>query len=149
MSKEIKDPKTKELYEAFTMFDRDKDGLINFSELGNVLKSQGFNPTNQELLEMIEDVDENEDDKINFEEFLILMHSRLKKADIENELNEAFSVYDKNGSGVISVREFKRIMNSLGERICQEEIEEIIQKVDPKNRGYINYKELTKIIVEQ
>ena len=149
MSKEIKEPKTKELYEAFTMFDRDKDGLINFNELGNVLKSQGFNPTNQELLEMISDVDENEDDKINFEEFLILMHSRLKKADIENELNEAFSVYDKNGSGIISVREFKRIMSSLGEKICEEEVDEIIQKVDPKNRGYINYKDLTKLIVEQ
>ena len=149
MTKEIKDPKTKELKEAFTMFDRDKDGLINYNELGNVLKSQGFNPTNQELLEMIADVDENEDDKINFDEFLILMHSRLKKADIENELNEAFSVYDKNGSGKISVREFKKIMNSLGDKIMQEEIDEIIQKVDSKNRGYINYKDLTKIIVEQ
>ena len=149
MTKEIKDPKTKELKEAFTMFDRDKDGLINYNELGNVLKSQGFNPNNQELLEMIADVDENEDDKINFDEFLILMHSRLKKADIENELNEAFSVYDKNGSGKISVREFKKIMNSLGDKIMQEEIDEIIQKVDSKNRGYINYKDLTKIIVEQ
>ena len=145
----MNDPKTKELKEAFTMFDRDKDGLINYNELGNVLKSQGFSPTNQELLEMIADVDENEDDKINFEEFLILMHSRLKKADIENELNEAFSVYDKNGSGIISIREFKKIMNSLGDKICEEEINEIIQKIDTKNRGYINYKDLTKIIVEQ
>ena len=149
MSKEMNDPKTKELKEAFTMFDRDKDGLINYIELGNVLKSQGFAPTNQELLEMIADVDENEDDKINFEEFLILMHSRLKKADIENELNEAFSVYDKNGSGIISIKEFRKIMNSLGDKICEEEINEIIQKVDVKNRGYINYKDLTKIIVEQ
>ena len=145
----MKDPKTKELDEAFTMFDRDKDGLINYNELGNVLKSQGFKPSNQELIEMIEDVDENEDGKINFEEFLILMHSRLKKVDIENELNEAFSVYDKNGSGIISSREFKRIMNSLGDKVSEEEIDEIIQKVDPKNRGYINYKDLTKIIVEQ
>ena len=145
----MNDPKTKELKEAFTMFDRDKDGLINYNELGNVLKSQGFSPTNQELLEMIADVDENEDDKINFEEFLILMHSRLKKADIENELNEAFSVYDKNGSGIISIREFKKIMNSLGDKICEEEINEIIHKIDTKNRGYINYKDLTKIIVEQ
>ena len=149
MTKEMNDPKTKELKEAFTMFDRDKDGLINYNELGNVLKSQGFTSTNQELLEMIADVDENEDDKINFEEFLILMHSRLKKADIENELNEAFSVYDKNGSGLISVREFKRIMSALGEKIYEEEIDEIIQKVDPKNRGYINYRDLTKIIVDQ
>ena len=145
----MNDPKTKELKEAFTMFDRDKDGLINYIELGNVLKSQGFAPTNQELLEMIADDDENEDDKINFEEFLILMHSRLKKADIENELNEAFSVYDKNGSGIISIKEFRKIMNSLGDKICEEEINEIIQKVDVKNRGYINYKDLTKIIVEQ
>ena len=149
MTKEMNDPKTKELKEAFTMFDRDKDGLINYNELGNVLKSQGFTPSNQELLEMIADVDENEDDKINFEEFLLLMYSRLKKADIENELNEAFSVYDKNGSGLISVREFKRIMSALGEKILEEEIDEIIQKVDPKNRGYINYKDLTKIIVDQ
>ena len=27
-----------------------------------------------------------------------------------------------------------------------EEVDEIIQKVDPKNKGYIDYKELTKII---
>ena len=83
-----------------------KTNLIDLSELGYVLKSQGFNPTNQELIEMISDVDENEDDKISFEEFLILMHSRLKKSDIENELNEAFNAYDKSGKGVISVKEF-------------------------------------------
>ena len=149
MSKEMKDPKTRELNEAFKMFDRDKDGLINYIELGYVLKSQGFNLTNQELIEMIADVDENEDDKISFEEFLILMHSRLKKADIENELNEAFNAYDKNGKGIISVKEFKRIINTLGDKICDEEVDEIIQKVEPKNKGYIDYKELTKIIVEQ
>ena len=149
MTREVKDPKTLELKEAFNMFDRDKDGLVNYIDLGNVLKSQGFNPTNQELQDMILEVDDNEDNKINFDEFLILMHSRLKKADIENELNEAFSVYDKNGSNLINVREFRKIMNSLGEKVCQEEIDELIKKVDPKNRGYINYRELTKIIIEQ
>ena len=149
MSKEIKDPKTRELNEAFRMFDRDKDGLINYIELGYVLQSQGFNLSNQELIDMISDVDENEDDKITFEEFLILMHSRLKKEDIENELNEAFNAYDKSKKGVISVKEFKRILNTLGNKICEEEVDEIIQKVDPKNKGFIDYKELTKIIVEQ
>ena len=149
MSKEIKDPKTRELNEAFRMFDRDKDGLINYIELGYVLQSQGFNLSNQELIDMISDVDENEDDKITFEEFLILMHSRLKKEDIENELNEAFNAYDKSKKGVISVKEFKRILNTLGDKICDEEVDEIIQKVDPKNKGFIDYKELTKIIVEQ
>ena len=148
MTKEVKDPKTLELKEAFNMFDRDKDGLVNYIDLGNVLKSQGFNLTNQELQDMILEVDDNEDNKINFDEFLILMHSRLKKADIENELNEAFSVYDKNGSNLINVREFRKIMNSLGEKVCQEEIDELIKKVDPKNRGYINYRELTKILIE-
>ena len=145
----MKDPKTRELNEAYKMLDRDKDGLIKYIKLGYVLKSQGFNPTNQELIEMINDVDENEDDKITFEEFLILMHSRLKKEDIENELNEAFNAYDKNGKGVISVKEFKRILNTLGDKICEEEVDEIIQKIDPKNKGFIDYKELTKIIVEQ
>ena len=48
------------------MFDRDKDGLINYIELGYVLKSQGFNPTNQELIEMISDVEENEELAVEF-----------------------------------------------------------------------------------
>ena len=47
------------------------------------------------------------------------------------------------------MREFKRILGNLGDKICDEEVNEIIQKVDPNNKGYINYKELTKIIVEQ
>ena len=49
MSKEIKDPKTRELNEAFRMFDRDKDGLINYIELGYVLQSQGFNLSSIEI----------------------------------------------------------------------------------------------------
>ena len=79
MAQEIRDPKTTELKTAFDMFDRDKDGLVNYIDLGNVLKSQGFNPTIQELQDMINEVDDNQDQKINFDEFLILMHSRLKK----------------------------------------------------------------------
>ena len=62
--------------------------------------------------------------------------------------NNLGSLY-KNGKGVISVKEFKRILNTLGDKICEEEVDEIIQKVDPKNKGYIDYKELTKIIVDQ
>jgi len=145
----MNDPKTKELREAFNMFDRDKDGFVDYVELGYILKSQGFNFTNQELIEMIADVSETEENKINFEEFLILMHSRLKKLDIENELNEAFNAHDKNGTGILSVREFKKIISSLGDKVSEDEIDDIIQKVDPKNRGYMNYKDLTKLIVEQ
>ena len=40
-------------------------------------------------------------------------------------------------------------MDNLGEKVCQEEIDELIKKVDPKNRGYIDYRELTKIITDQ
>ena len=47
----------------------------------------------------------------------------------------------------ISENEFKHIMLSLGEKISEEELEEMMKKADPKNQGYVNYKEFAKILL--
>ena len=39
----------REYYEAFSEFDKDRNGSINTSELGNVFRSLGENPTSMEL----------------------------------------------------------------------------------------------------
>ena len=100
MSREIKDPKTRELNEAFRMFDRDKDGLINYIELGYVLQSQGFNLSNQELIDMISDVDENEDEVDEEDELVVVDQSGNEEIidfpeamtyDLDSLLNEYMS----------------------------------------------------------
>ena len=39
----------REYYDAFSEFDKDRNGSINTSELGNVFRSLGENPTSMEL----------------------------------------------------------------------------------------------------
>ena len=46
-----------ELMEAFSLFDKDGDGLITTKELGTVMRSLGQNPTEAELQDMINEVD--------------------------------------------------------------------------------------------
>uniref|UniRef100_A0A5B7BEG3 Putative calcium-binding protein CML18 n=1 Tax=Davidia involucrata TaxID=16924 RepID=A0A5B7BEG3_DAVIN len=64
---------TKELREAFDLYDRDKNGLISASELHAVLKSLGEKCTLKDCSRMISSVDVDGDGSVNFEEFKKMM----------------------------------------------------------------------------
>lgn len=46
------------------------------------------------------------------------------------ELREAFSLFDKDGSGTISNDELEVVMKSLGQNPTQGELKQMIQEVD-------------------
>ena len=46
-----------ELFEAFSLFDKDYNGLITNKELGIVMRSISLNPTENEINEMISEVE--------------------------------------------------------------------------------------------
>ena len=46
-----------EYKDAFSLFDRDENGIITTRELGSIMRSLGFNPTEEELQTMINEVD--------------------------------------------------------------------------------------------
>jgi len=146
---DLTDEKIGDLKEAFEMFDRDKDGLINAKELGNILRSLGHEPSEIELNDMIVDLDTNEDGRIDFNDFMTIMHKRAKESDIEEELVEAFRIFDKEGEGRISCSEFRHIMLTLGERLSEDEVDEMIKEADNKGDGVINYKEFVKIMLSK
>ena len=46
-----------DIREAFSLFDKDGNGVITTGELGTVMRSLGQNPTESELQDMINEVD--------------------------------------------------------------------------------------------
>ncbi|XP_059671135.1 calcium-binding protein CML24-like [Cornus florida] len=64
---------TKELRDAFDMYDTDKNGVITASELHAVLKSLGEKCTLKDCSRMISSVDMDGDGSVNFEEFKKMM----------------------------------------------------------------------------
>lgn len=135
-----------EFEEAFKLFDKDGDGKITTKELGTIMRSLGQNPTEAHLREMIAEVDQDGSGTIDFDEFLALMASKMKDIDTEQEVREAFAVFDKNNDGKISADELRAVMLKLGERLTDEEIDEMIREADADGDGYIDYQEFSNLL---
>ena len=54
---------------------------------------------------------------IDFEEFLAMMAKKMKDTDTDEEMREAFRVFDKDGDGFITSIELQHVMTSLGEKL--------------------------------
>lgn len=48
-----------ELRDAFNEFDKDKDGLISCKDLGNLMRTMGYMPTEMELIELGQNINMN------------------------------------------------------------------------------------------
>lgn len=72
---------------------------------------------------------------IDFFEFLIMMVRKMKDIDSEEEIREVFRVFDKDGNGFISVVELRYVMINLGEKLIDEEVDEMIREVDIDGDG--------------
>ncbi len=69
-----------------------------------------------------------------------------KDTDSEEEIREAFKVFDKDGNGFISANELRHVMTNLGEKLTDEEVDEMIREADLDGDGQINYEEFVKMV---
>ena len=146
-SDSLTEDKINEFKEAFEIFDKDKDGYITTKELGDIMKNLGQTPSEAEMQDMINEVDIDGNGTIDFKEFLVLMARKMRDNDSEEELIEAFKVFDRDGNGLISNVELQHVMTSLGENVTMDEVDEMIKEADLDGDGYINYEEFVKMIM--
>ena len=76
---------------------------------------------------------------IDFYEFLHLMTRKFMEVDLEQELKHAFSMFDRDGNGLISAQELRYAMTNMGEKLSDEEVDEMIKTADIDGDGQINY----------
>ena len=76
---------------------------------------------------------------IEFEEFLKLMTKLMKDSNEEEELRNSFKVFDKDGNGYISAAELRLVMTNLGEKMTDDEVDEMIREADKDGDGQIDY----------
>merc|ERR1712129_295764 len=131
---------------AFTKFDTDKDGVITGKELGKILRHIGQNPTEAEVQEMVEEADKDGTGTLDIIEFLQMMREKVKEQNKEDEIKEAFTVFDVDGNGYIDRRELALMMRFIGEPVSQEEIDDILDEADKDQNGLIDYTEFADMM---
>jgi hypothetical protein len=87
------------------------------------------------------------DADIDFPEFLSLMARKMKDTDCEEELVDAFRVFDRDGSGLINADELRHVMTNLGEKITDEELAEMLGEADVDDDGKVDYEEFVKLML--
>lgn len=140
---QISEERLAEFKEAFEIFDEDKDGFVSIKRLTEIFQTLGHDPTQEDIKNMVRELKIVEG-KINFHEFVKLMAQKTKDNMIEEEIIEAFKVFDKRSEGKIHWEDLKNILKgNIGEDISDEELSQIIQAAT--NEGeYIAFNELVK-----
>ncbi|XP_019636401.1 PREDICTED: calmodulin-A-like isoform X1 [Branchiostoma belcheri] len=149
MSLQLTEEQIGEFKEAFALFDQDGDGTITTEELGVVMRSLGRNPTEAQLQEMMNTADAARSGSIDFADFLKLMASKMLSTNVQEEIIQAFRVFDKDGDGYVSAAELRHVMTNLGEKISADELDEMFQVANVDANGMINYTEFVRAMMEE
>ena len=72
------------------------------------------------------------------------MARKMKDTDSEEEIREAFKVFDRDNNGFISAAELRHVMTSIGEKLTDDEVDEMIREADQDGDGRIDCKSIPK-----
>ncbi|KAK2162458.1 hypothetical protein LSH36_98g03025 [Paralvinella palmiformis] len=142
----LTDEQIAEIHEAFQLFDKDGSGVISTKELGMAMRSLGQNPTEDQLMAMINEVDVDGSGTVDFPEFVQMMANRIQCTDSEEEIREAFRVFDKDDKGSISTDELRFVMSHIPGQLDEADIDQMIEEVDLDQDGKITYEEFAGIM---
>merc|ERR1712094_66087 len=78
--------------------------------------------------------------------FLKMMTHKILNRDPKDELLKAFRLFDDDETGKISFKNLKRVAKELGERMTDEEPQEMIDEADRDGDGEVNEEEFLRIM---
>lgn len=161
--------------ETFAQLDKDGSGTLTVQELRDMLShsGKGCKPlTDEEIEEVIAQFDTNGDGVLSYSEFVSMWSpdaaaskAAASKATaskaaaskpaaskpapgVPSSAREAFAIFDKDGSGTLSVKELRAILKRPdgGAPLADSEIEKIIRKFDINGDGELQLEEFVSLM---
>jgi calcium-dependent protein kinase len=138
----------KELERAFRFIDENGDGRLTKEELINGQIKYMGKTENEAFIEVdkiFKQVDADRNGYIEYEEFI---RACIKKETLFDDkyLKFAFSFFDKDGSGQITVSEIKEVFCGGNKNVNHEDLERLINEVDTNGDGQVSYEEFKEMM---
>lgn len=134
----IPEDQIKALRDTFSQFDKNGDGKLTSQELKlGITKIPGCQMTEHDVDNLMTVMDSNKNGYIDYTEFIagcLQSHNYLK----ENHLKTAFSYYDKDSNGNISLEELKQCLQSEELTLPDSVIEKLMREVDSNKDGCVS-----------
>lgn len=134
------------MQEAFQLFDIRGDNKIHISQIGNALRALGQNPTESDVNKFTQQ--HKADERITFEVFLPIYQaiSKNRSSNTAEDFNEGLRHFDKDGNGYISSAELRHLLTSLGEKLTDDEVEQLLAGQED-SQGNVLYEEFINMVM--
>jgi Ca2+-binding EF-hand superfamily protein len=142
--------------EAFSLYDKRGTGRVPLASLGDLLRACGQNPTLGEIRDLEKNVGgdcksfspahlASLTEAVDFDSFQKVLNRPGGFRDLgePEEYCRGFQVFDKDLTGFIGVGQLRYILTNLGEKMSDEEVDELLKAVDTSS-GEINYMDLVR-----
>nr|NP_001298912.1 troponin C [Papilio xuthus]BAM18347.1 troponin C [Papilio xuthus] len=143
------DQKMAMLRKAFQMFDTTKSGYIDVLKISTILNTMGQLFDDFELQALIDENDPEGSGKINFDGFCNIASHFLEEEDAEamqQELKEAFRLYDREGNGYTTTSTLKEILAALDDKLSNADLDGIIAEIDTDGSGTVDFDEFMEMM---
>lgn len=139
----------REVFDLFDFWDG-RDGLVDGFKIGDVLRCIGLNPTNKLILSN-GGTKKLGEKQYKFEEILPIYKAVSDETDTGTfaDFMEAFKTFDREGQGFVAAAESRHVLQSLGDRLTDDEVESIFKSTQTEEDldGNIKYEELIKKVM--
>ena len=79
----------------------------------------------------------SDDGSVRLNNFVAFMANKVPMASFEEEIRNAFKLFDKDGDGFISPGELKTVLGRLGENLNEEDVNAMIAEADTDGDGQV------------
>jgi len=137
------------LRKVFDSFDHNKKGSIPSSMVRTIFTVMGHRVDDVLLKAIIQEVDADGSGELEFSEFVTLAAQFLIEEDAEemqNELKEAFRLYDKEGNGYITTATLREILHELDDKLSPDDLDGIVAEIDEDGSGTIDFDEFMEMM---
>ena len=138
------------LKKAFKTLDVDGNGYLDAVELGIAMRSFGRECSDEEIEKVIKKGDKSKG--LSEKEFIAQMMRLLKKhrdedfPQREKEIRTVFESADLAGTGLLSLRQFEKLISKFGVNLSKKEFKAIVDAIDTDDDGSISYGEFEHLI---
>ncbi len=139
---ELTEEQKREIKDAFSSFEQ--DGLLP-EELKTAMKTLGFDANNQAVLKILAKIDTKKG-PLKFDDFMDVMLEKESEKDPNDELRKAFRILCEEGTDKITMKSLSKICVDLGEKIGEDELQEMIGEADKDQDEEIGEEDFIKIM---